>query len=409
MDSLRTTNLVGETTRMLAGKYDDPVFGQTEAQAVMQFRPTSPSTVLTTSSVFDSIIFRMRYDFYTYGAPDKTTQTFDIYEVTEVISPSTTYFFNSNIGVSPAPIGSTSMDVSYDFFKQEFEDTDKDSVIVLSVKLDNAFGQRLFDVVNPEDVNYTDPDVFKTVFKGLSIVPQQSDKVVGFNPIDLNSVLELHYHDGNGAKVLYFDFQSCISFSQIISDRSSTELSGLNQYHTPFEPATSRYVQGGSSIVTKIDLSKFYDYIDTLSNVIVNSAEIDISGVDVSSAFPEPVSLAISMLEPNNRFKTLKDKQDTTDYLSFGGLITLGDQGKFFIGDGAGKIFPVDYSSTTTNYSCLPTLFIQKLFHLKSTRYPYWAIRPLSPQPGKSLNRVVFPKDNIKLKIYYTRATLENQ
>jgi hypothetical protein len=115
------------------------------------------------------------------------------------------------------------------------------------------------------------------------------------------------------------------------------------------------------------------------------------------------------MLKPDNRYRTLKTKQDTTDYVSFEGMLTLGDQGKFFIGDGSQKIFPITYTSTTTNYSGLPTLFIQKLFDLKSTRYPYWAIRPLGPQPGKSLNRTVFPKENIKLKIYYTRATLENQ
>ena len=90
-------------------------------------------------------------------------------------------------------------------------------------------------------------------------------------------------------------------------------------------------------------------------------------------------------------------------------MLYLGDQGKFFAAISQGTLLPIDYSSTNSNYTGFPTLFVQKLFDLKSKRYPYWALRPLTPQPGKSVDRVVLPKDNIKLKMYYTRATLENQ
>jgi hypothetical protein len=73
------------------------------------------------------------------------------------------------------------------------------------------------------------------------------------------------------------------------------------------------------------------------------------------------------------------------------------------------QFFSMSYSSTKNLYSGFPTLFVQKLFDLKSTQYPYWALRPYDPQPGKSVNRLVFPKDKIKLKIYYTRSTLDKQ
>ena len=48
---------------------------------------------------------------------------------------------------------------------------------------------------DPEDVNYTDFELFKAAFKGLTIIPKQSDKIIGFNPADLNSLLTLYYHD----------------------------------------------------------------------------------------------------------------------------------------------------------------------------------------------------------------------
>lgn len=410
MDSLRTTNFTGETNRILAGSYIDPVFGPTQAQSIMQFRPSSLSTVLPANAVFDSIIFKMRFDFYTYGTLGETTQSFDVYELTKELSLKDDYFFNSNVTYSHSSLGSNSFDVNYDFFKKEYEDTDKDSVLTLRIKLDNAFGERLFNAVNPEDVNYTDFDLFKAAFKGLAIVPQQSDKIVGFNPTDfLNSTLTIHYHDGVDLKTLSFEFTQCVTFSKIISDRSNTELSGLNQYFTDFDPGPKRYTQGGSSIITKLDFSRFYDYMDTITNVMVNSAELEIPGVETSPTFKVPLGLSVSMLEPSNRFRILKDAQDSLDYVLFGGTLTLGDQSKFFVAQEPGKIFSANHSSTNNNYSGLPTLFVQKLYDLKSKRFPYWAVRPLSPQPGKSVDRAVFPKENIKLKIYYTRATLENQ
>jgi hypothetical protein len=409
MDSLRTTNFTGETNRTLAGSYADPVFGPTQALSIMQFRPTNNQIALPATAIFDSIVFQMRFDFYTYGALGKTTQTYDIYELTQELNPGDDYFFNSEVGISNSSLGSKSVEVNYDFFKQEFEDTDEDSVFTLKIKLNKDFGQRLFDAVDPEDVNYTNFDLFKANFKGIAIAPQLSDKIVGFNPFDLNSSIVLHYHDGTDAKTLFFDFNQSVSFSKIISDRSSSELSGLNQYFTDFEPGFKRYVQGGTSIITKLDLTKFYDYMDTLKNVIVNSAELEFSGVETSSTFKVPASMSMAMLESNYRYKTLKDAQDTLDYIAFGGTLTLGDQSKFFVSQEGGRTFSINHSTTTNNYSGLATLFIQKLFDLKSKRYPFWAIRPLNPQPGKSVDRAVFPKENITLKIYYTRATLENQ
>ncbi len=410
MDSLRTTNLTGETNRILAGSYDDPIFGQIKAQPIMQYKPSNINASIPDGAVFDSIVFQMRVDFYCYGATGKTTQNFDIYELTQSLKSEDQHFSNSAVSLSGTPLGSTSIDINYDYYKEEFEDTDADSVINIVVKLDDAFGQRLFGAINPEDINYTDFEIFKENFKGLAIVPQQSDKIIGFNPVDnLHSLIYLYYHNDADTTYINFDFTQHISFSQITGDRSSTVLSGLNQFYTDFDPGPNRYIQSGSSVYTKVDFTKFYDYIDTLSYIIVNSAELEISNVDNSSTYNFPKSLSMSMLKSDNRFKTLKNNQDTTDYLAFEGLLTLGDQSKFYVALDQGKVLPLNYLAETNSYNGIPTLFIQKLFDIKQTRYPYWSIQSLNPQPGKSVDRSVFSKDNVKLKIYYTRTTLTNQ
>jgi len=353
----------------------------------------------------------MRFDFYTYGSIGQTTQTFDVYELAEELNLNDDYFFNSDIDITNNSLGSESVNISYEYFQEELENTSTDSVVTLKIKLSDSFGQRLYDAVNPEDVNYTDFDLFKAAFKGLAIVPQQSDKIVGLNPNDLNSSLILYYHEGSDLKTVIFSYSQAVSFSKITSDRSSTELAGLNQYHTDFDPGLKRYIQGGSSIITKLDFSKFYEYMDTVKNIMVNSAELDITDVETSTVFKAPKGLSLSMLQSDNRFSTFKTNQDTVDFISFNGTLTVGDQSKFFVAETPGQspIMTFGYSSSKNAYVGLPTLFVQKLFDLKSTPFPYWALRPLNPQPGKSVDRVVFPKDKIKLKIYYTRALINNE
>lgn len=411
MDSLRTTNLKGETSRLLAGNYVDPVFGSTQAQALMQYRSSNISTVIPASAVYDSVVLQIAFDFYSYGSIGETAQTFNVHEVTTELNLPQGYFFNSDVSVGPVPIGTSTVKVNHDFFKKEFEDTDADSVFTTRIKLSDGFGQRLYEAVDPEDVNYTDFELFKGAFKGLAILPEQSDKIVGLNPSDLNSSLILYYHDGDSKKTLSFVFSQGVTFSKILTDRSSTELSGLDQFHTDFDPGLKRYLQGGTSIITKLDFSKFYEYMDTVSNIIINSAEIEISGIETSPNFKNPRGLSVSMLRLNNRFKTFTNAQDTVDFINFNGTLTLGDELKFFIAkdEGQGQIFSLNYSSTNSRYSGFPTLFFQRLFDLKTIQYPHWALRPSDPQPGKSVDRLVFPKDKIKLKIYYTRSTLDKQ
>lgn len=414
MDSLRTTNLNGETSRLLAGRYVDPVFGTTEAQALFQYHPSSINTVVANSAVCDSIVLYLRFDFYTYGTSGNTTQTFNIHEIAQELDNGNSYFFNSDIDLSPTSIGSGTAIINEAFFKKEFEDTDKDSIMFIKVKLNNSFGQRLLDAVDPEDVNFTDPDEFKGIFKGLAIVPQQSDKVFGLDPNPLDrafSNLTLYYREGAESKTMTFNFSKGVTFSKIIANRAGTELAGVNKYHTDFDPGFKRYIQGGTSIITKLDFSRFYAYTDTIPHMIINSAEIEISDIETSTNFKIPKRLSLSMLRSNNRYRYTSqvNKQDSLSFIAFGESLAIGDQSQLFVSQGQGQILSLEHSTTANTFKGLPTLFVQKLFDQKKNKYLFWALNSINPQPGKSVDRVVFPGDKVKLKIYYTRVILNNQ
>ncbi|MBN8575985.1 MAG: DUF4270 family protein [Cytophagales bacterium] len=409
MDSVRTMNYTSvETNRLLFGSYSDPYFGDVQSVAVAQFRPTLVTTFIPNDAVYDSAILQFQYDFYHYGSAGLSDFSFTVHELSTELSFYDQYFANSTANYVATPIGSLATTIDADYFTKEAEDTDKDSTVLAKIYLDNNFGQRLFNFINPEDENFTNFQLFKKQFKGLAFVPNNTDKVVGIST-GINSYIRVYYHSGTTSNYQTYQFTTGAAFSKISSDRSSTELSGLTQYHTDFEPASNRYIQSGVGLITKLDISAFYDLIEDYPNVIINSVELSINNIPTQGTKKYPTPLALVMLDENNKFKKLKTKQDTTDYQAFNNKVILGTYINYDLptapcmaSDGS-NLFSLTYSSTNNKYVGYPTLAFQQLYALREKRYPYWAILPQSPAFAKSLNQLVFSKDDLKLRVYYTR------
>lgn len=71
----------------------------------------------------------------------------------------------------------------------------------------------------------------------------------------------------------------------------------------------------------------------------------------------------------------------------------------------------ISYDDDDNAYSGFMTLFAQSLFMNKNdgegvneNRLKYLALYPADPPAPRSVTRTVFPKDNLRLRIYYTRA-----
>ncbi|MCW5912126.1 MAG: DUF4270 family protein [Cyclobacteriaceae bacterium] len=410
LDSVRSMNYTSvETNRLLVGSYTDPLMGEVQARAFTQLRAADITTFVPVGSVFDSAILQLRFDFYNYGAPSITPLELSVHEITEPLPLENLYFSKSEATYNPTPIGTFATTIDQELFDKQLTTTD--TLIVAKIKLDQSFGQRLYDYINPEDENFSNFNLFKNRFKGLAIVPTVSEKVVGISN-NSNTFLTLYYHTGETTGSRTF-LLTGISFSNITSDRSSTDLGGLTNYNEEFFPPVNRYVQSGVGIATKLDFSGFYELIDQYPNVIINSAELAIENVAEPGDFKYP-SLALVMLDENNRFKKLKTEQDTTDYLAFQNKLLIGTlisndalSAPYMISD-ATNLLGLSYSSDNNKFSAFPTLFFQQLYALREKRYANWALTALTPTSTKTVNRAVFSKDNIKLKVYYTRPNTEN-
>jgi hypothetical protein len=420
IDSIRTSNFYQEElNRVLVGKYTDPKFGDITATAFTQIVPTTTSKLDATAEV-DSVTLQIRFDYYQYGATGNTPQSFSIHELTEKMEDTLySYYFNKSTVPYGAAIGSKSASVSEEDFEIQYAKADnaKDTTLV-KFTLDNSLGQKLFERAKAGDSTYTNSRYFAEYIKGLAIVPTSNDKVVGFdlnNSLDVNSLitrLTVHYHTSTTDSLMLHFGLSRIQFTNIQADRSASELSELAAFNQPVEPSSGlRYVQSGTGVVTKLDFSNFYDYVDadSLQNIIINSAELVITGTESTDQYAPVNALSLRMLADDNTIKKVKTATDTSSIIAYGGTVGISDQIFTVQGDSRSS-FILGKASGSNKYSGFMTLFAQQMY-LKAEnkpRYKYFALYPESPPIGKGVHRLAFNKDNIKLRLFYTKPTINS-
>ncbi|HMG93096.1 MAG TPA: DUF4270 family protein [Chryseolinea sp.] len=433
-DSLRTTNFTytGEPSRFLVGSYTDPVFGKISAAALTQYFARNPQFKVSATAVYDSATLELQFDLYHYGSMTASPQTISVYELDDSLQISTAkYYFNNSEVAHSTVIGSkgfTVDPVKFDEFAASAEDSD--TVITVSMPLASDFGKRIFDanVRYRDDVDKTFGTYWKFIqeFKGIAVESDVADKVLGLNPLGFSRII-VHYHDAT-ADSLIFDmtFSGDIGFSQIKSDRTGTALEPLQQYYTDvLQDNDKRYIQSGIGILTKLDFSNFYKFTDTVPYAVINSAELAIESVESSSDYPPPSLLSLRVLDEStnrmNRF-SLSDPQDVEDLLGYNqllrrdnlalsGSVLVDNDDVFYAADRSPALV---YSSKENKYSMVVSLFLQQLVAPLSqkTKFKTFVLHPavltgtVPTESGlKTVNRAVFPKDKIKLKIFYTKPT----
>jgi hypothetical protein len=432
LDSQRTSNFIfeGESNRLLVGQYIDDRFGSVSATGYTQFF-TNTFAKLPADAIYDSITLHLHFDNYTYGSRDSTTQQgISIYELDEaIVNANRPYYFNrSEVQIKPVPLATKTFIIN----PRIFEDSKKGSDTI-NIPLDPLFGQRIFenavrfrDGTTVADSMFVKFNEFSEVFKGLAIKSDNADKLVGFNVASAASFMTVIYHTGSDTtkRFLNLGFFPLTSFSQIESDRSGTSLAGLNQYYQDFNPAEDlRYIQSGTGIYTKLDFGKFFEFADTVPNIVINSAQLTVGSVE-ASVYAPPSSLALYLLKDDNQVKKLTSRKDTLDlslynpidYSSHSGTIGVdgskpiidADLALYGLGDQANPYLA--YSADSALYHGHFSLLFQQLSIQREdkTRFRYFALYPSTPgKPSntKTVNRVIFPRDDIKLKIYYTKPT----
>jgi hypothetical protein len=439
MDTLRTGNIGADLSRFLVGKYADPEFGNVQASFFTEYLPAGLSE-LTSSPVFnDTIILELSFDYYNYGASVASDQTISVYKLTEDINGSTVdkpvessagYWrknSNSQVSYDPVPLATKSFMVNPAAFADSLKENDQ-TPMTLEIPLPVEFGRQLFDeivkykaVTDNKDTEVNEKIAadnafivnFRELFKGLAVKADVADKIVRFNPAQ--SLIKLYYGNSTASgKYLryYFSMSGVPSFNQITSERSG-QLAEVTLPGTEYlKDNPNRFIQSGIGIFTKVDLTNFHNFADTIPAAIINEAQFIINGV-IPSEFAPPTSLGFRVLKDNREiFYDRKIPQHLIDSAAFGAYLrpdVLGaiaaqaDKALYFVND-RGEPGILQYNSEEKTYSGFITMLTQQLLRKGDDRSKFEGIvlYPMSPKASKSVNRVVFPSDSITLRIHYT-------
>jgi hypothetical protein len=437
VDSLVTDNR-DRSSRYLVGQYQDFRFGTVRAETFTQLFPAT-LTKIESSSVFDSVTIKLRLDFYSYGMLGESLEKFTVHEITEdSLSYYRPYYYNSTIGYNPSPLGEVSCLVNTDSLSENSRlDLTTADTILFTGRLSDAFGIKLFSqaFVDIDTVN-TFADFAYTI-KGLAFIPSQSNMVVGINSTSVSEVT-IHYHTADEDSLVRsyrIGYNGgAVAFNNITTTRSG-DLAAITQPYESYTPGSGlNYLQNGSPVITKVDISDFYSFItgshdgvnDSLTNIEINSAEISCKIETPPSGMPPPSDLFLRVMNSDDLYLNNGRDADSTfmsGFYAFSGPVGAVQKnfGAYYYpgNDSSRDWILLSYNSSTNSYIGFASLFFQNLFAKKEAdrkkgienpnQIHYLGVVPYAPSPGKTVNRAVIDQNSFKLKITYTTPKVTNQ
>lgn len=303
--------ITSQSSRILVGKYSDPVFGEVEASSFFEIAPSTYT--IDTEAEYDSIAFYLSYDTYYYN---DTLQgnTIHIKRLSEKLKPITgDYFYNtSRVAYFDDDLGITT------YSPRPF-DTDS-----LEIKISDEFGREVFEKFQENDI--TDTDEFKEYFKGISLQAGENDNgaVLGFSPTASESYMRLYFSVAEADERVqsYIDFIVDLSssplpfFNRITALEPNDYLKTLtdkevNLYSSDAE--NKSYVQSGIGIATRIQFPHLKSIYDIQGDGTILDAVLKIR--PASGSYDENLilkeTLEVYLVDQNN---------DLTEQLLLGGI-----------------------------------------------------------------------------------------
>jgi hypothetical protein len=383
LDSVHTSGL--SEGSILAGMYHDPKIG--DIQSTSYFRIGLPGTrIVFHGAVYDSIRLILVDNNYSIGDTlvPITLQVHRLSQKTVLKTRDDGYLYNtSSFSYNPELFGS----VTY-IPKPHRNDT-------LNIKLDDSFGNELFNLLKTRDDKILSSDNFFTYFPGLALTFDESDNaILGYSCSGALPTMRLYYHYFDYSVLhKYFDFSisdaTYLQFNQIEIKNPVEEWPGKQT-----EKLSSKLthnmsvVQGGTGIVTRFEIPYLKNLRELYSNTQVLRAEL--------------------ILEPaKNTYNIFKLPAKTslygTDHLNrIGQYISVPNVG----GIQTGTLVIDNMFQEETSYSYDITDFISTKLNAESDDIPALLLQITPDDMFKTTDRLVLgsqsnPDSKVKLKIYY--------
>ncbi len=278
LDSVSTSS----TNNALVGTYDNEYLGKVSSEAIVRFSYPDGDDFDEDEDVFDSIVMCLKHNDYYIG--DTTELIYisihelssDLEDITDDSDAQSTFYNTTNV--------STSRLLGEYTYYPEPEDGD-----TIFIRLDDDFGQEIFDLFVTEDDTIETTEDFQDYFKGIVIKGDDSfnQNIIGYNASDTTMCMKMYYHRVEDKKTkLTSSFnadESVYQFNSIDSDRSSSTLSELTETEEALSSSLTEdlcFIQGGSGLVIRVDFPGLTNYYDMFVLNTIIKAELILTPVE---------------------------------------------------------------------------------------------------------------------------------
>lgn len=300
MSTYRYDSLASAASRMLVGRYTDPVFGEVTASANIELTPTYYYYSIDDAAVFDSVVINLPYDGYRYGDTllPKTIRVQKLLKEVR-LSNSQTEFYNTT--AIPAD-GQLLAEKSF------FPRIGKDS---LTITLAPAFGETIFTALRNNNVS--NREEFLNYFKGVRLSPSPSENaaVIGFNPAESYIRIYYSFPDQPESDADFIDLKynsagkRCYNNISVNSQSTALQVVGGGQENETASTALSGYsfIQSGIGVMTKVTFPSIRNVWDINSgngHIFKAELKVKLDNRYYNRNYPLADSLYVCTVDQNN-------------------------------------------------------------------------------------------------------------
>lgn len=419
-DSLRTD----EGASLLVGEYSDDIFGSVSATGYSEFsyskgplpffRFDDDGTLLANnqnisfdSLSFDSMTISLQVS-EVLTSSDLLVQSIEFFKLTDSLFSDVIYLAEREISLGESlgsdvhsfnPLAVSLLDLSVDTLLAKF-------------KLDDSFGQEMFNRIARLDPNETNPFTAGSIrFPGIGFVSDGSTGIVRYELAHALSNLELHMSSpADSTYVIQFQFSNTSindskNFNHLDRDRSNAYFSTLKDRRALDVSTDFVYFNPIAGVLPRMDLSPYIEFVkqNEQSNIVIQRAQLSISGMPNENYIPEVRNAKFYFSSVDST-----DASDIRFNINWAGLIldpfnTLLQTDLAYF-----QNFPFDVvamvNSTTHNYSILPNNFFQNLLDQNKAGVDIYPDNLVMVSPvNHALGRSRIYKDSVRLKVFYVK------
>ena len=389
LDSFNTTN----QGSFVVGGESSGFFGKTEGIGFSRLAINVTVPLPKPEAILDSVKFNFQVESAT-GKDFTTLKSLKVHLLAEEIQDTSYYNFD-RLEFDPNSIAEKSFDFS----------ARKDTSV--SVLMKNEFAAFIFKEMKKGDA-FKNIFSFRKLIHGIAITGNPEQEASVSLRVGNTTGISVYYHYVGDTVPTVYPISTAQSrhFNYVKSDRQGTPTGIIVESGKQYDTGDKVGSKSGLGLVLKIDTSPIDAFLDTLTNVTFNDISFEIGPLEPTSAGNLPPNfIVMNFTNSANKLVTRFDGETLS--------VQADGQAQQAI-DANGNIVPavaapalLAYFSETRVYSQRITSYMNAVYRTDLQRND-WILYPNSPgTPGddfkKSFREFVVNKNNIKLKIYYSK------